>query len=177
MFELSQGELEKLLFRYLESAGYGQFEINRFKMVNQFHQSRRSLILIICGAPCAFDNVSIAQHVSSRLNLPNVLRTDALEEILRHHPDVNMKPEHEFVQAGLSASDIIYEFRKNCKIIHRAIAGDIAKVESSFGHLHAEKTAFVFGIVFELVMEYKHVSLLFHICDEFIWFVHCLCSL
>ena len=36
----------------MESKGFGKEYIERYKMVNRFHQERRPLIVVICGAPC-----------------------------------------------------------------------------------------------------------------------------
>ena len=36
----------------MQSRGFGADSITRYKMVNKFHQERRPLIVVICGAPC-----------------------------------------------------------------------------------------------------------------------------
>ena len=47
-----QENLEAILFKVMESKGFGAEYTQRYKMVNQFHQERRPLIIIVCGAPC-----------------------------------------------------------------------------------------------------------------------------
>lgn len=52
-----QENLEAILFNVMESKGFGAEYTKRYKMVNQFHQERRPLIIIVCGAPCTGDNM------------------------------------------------------------------------------------------------------------------------
>ena len=47
-----QATLENILFDVMEGKGFGAEYKKRYKMVNQFHQERRPLIIIVCGAPC-----------------------------------------------------------------------------------------------------------------------------
>ena len=47
-----QANLEEILFEVMQSRGFGADYITRYKMVNKFHQERRPLIVVICGAPC-----------------------------------------------------------------------------------------------------------------------------
>jgi len=49
---LLQENLEAILFTVMESKGFGAEYTKRYKMVNQFHQERRPLIIVVCGAPC-----------------------------------------------------------------------------------------------------------------------------
>lgn len=44
--------MEAILFNVMESKGFGAEYTKRYKMVNQFHQERRPLIILVCGAPC-----------------------------------------------------------------------------------------------------------------------------
>ena len=48
----AQAGLEAILFDIMESKGFGKEYIERYKMVNRFHQERRPLIVVICGVPC-----------------------------------------------------------------------------------------------------------------------------
>jgi len=123
-FEIDQDKLENLLFKSLVDAGYGDAEINRFKMVSTFQHSRRPLIILLFGVPCAAKTM-VTQQLSYRLNLPHVLRTDALEEILKHHPEVYYDDPSEYL---LSTHDAIGCFSTNCKTIRQALHGEFLKV-------------------------------------------------
>lgn len=122
-FEINQDELEHLLFKFLIDAGYGDAEINRFKMVSTFQQARRPLIILLFGVPCAAKTM-VTQQLSYRLNLPHVLRTDALEEILKHHSEVHYEDPSEYL---LSTDYAIGFFCKNCKTIRQALHGEFLK--------------------------------------------------
>ena len=47
--------MEQILFRIMESRGFGAPYIGRYRMVNQFFQERRPLLILLCGAPCTGD--------------------------------------------------------------------------------------------------------------------------
>lgn len=79
-FDVSQENLEAILFSVMESKGFGAEYTKRYKMVNQFHQERRPLIIVVCGAPCTGKS-SLAQQLASRFNMPNVLQTDMFYEV------------------------------------------------------------------------------------------------
>lgn len=49
---LVQAELETIMFSVMRSKGFGDEYINRYKMVNQFFQQKRPLIILICGSAC-----------------------------------------------------------------------------------------------------------------------------
>ena len=130
-FELTQHELEQLLFKFLYAAGFGDAEVARFKMVSRFQQSKRPLIIFLCGAPCGA-KTRVALQLSRRLNLPNVLRTDALEEMLIGReglsPNILSSWKEGKSENGLAADVIIKRFRERCAVIRRAINGDLHKV-------------------------------------------------
>ena len=127
LFEIQQSDLEHHLFRFLESEGFGSAEIHRFKLVSRFHQSRTPLVIVLCGLQSR-TKTAFAQQLSHRLNLPNVLRTDALEDMLRYHPDVAMDPHRSILDASLMEKEgVIQAFKEACQIVHCAIQGDIDK--------------------------------------------------
>lgn len=127
LFNIQQRDLEHHLFRFLESEGFGSAEIHRFKLVSRFHQSRIPLVIVLCGLQSR-TKTAFAQQLSHRLNLPNVLRTDALEDMLRYHPDVAMDPHRSILDASLVDNEgVIQAFKEACQIVHCAIQGDIDK--------------------------------------------------
>lgn len=48
----AQAELEAILFSVMRSKGFGDEFINRYRMVNQFFQQKRPLVILICGSAC-----------------------------------------------------------------------------------------------------------------------------
>ncbi|KAI8104504.1 hypothetical protein M9434_003059 [Picochlorum sp. BPE23] len=127
LFDIQQSDLEHHLFRFLETEGFGSAEIHRFKLVSRFHQSRLPLVIVLCGLQSR-TKTAFAQQLSHRLNLPNVLRTDALEDMLRYHPDVAMDPHRSMLDTSLVDKEgIIQAFKEACQIVHCAIQGDIDK--------------------------------------------------
>ncbi|KAL0041761.1 hypothetical protein WJX79_003730 [Trebouxia sp. C0005] len=125
-FDVSQENLEAILFSVMESKGFGADYTKRYKMVNQFHQQRRPLIIVVCGAPCTGKS-SLAQQLASRFNMPNVLQTDMFYELLRTSKD---KPLHQrplWERPDLDHAQLISEFQRECHVVRRSIDGDLVK--------------------------------------------------
>ena len=49
--EISQAELEEVLFATLHARGYGDL-VPRYRLVSRFYQQKRPLIVLICGSAC-----------------------------------------------------------------------------------------------------------------------------
>jgi hypothetical protein len=49
---IAQAHFEDILFHIMRSRGFGDEYVQRYKMVTQFFQQRRPLIILICGVPC-----------------------------------------------------------------------------------------------------------------------------
>ena len=47
-----QDHFEAILFDVLQTRGFGDAYVHRYKMVTKFFQQRRPLIVLICGVPC-----------------------------------------------------------------------------------------------------------------------------
>ena len=45
--------MEEALFRIMETKGFGDHHVKRYKMVSRFHMQRRPLIIFICGSACS----------------------------------------------------------------------------------------------------------------------------
>jgi len=153
-FQIQQSELEQLIFRFLRLEvrrfsflyhhmyncmtrfptsplhltwqGFGDEEISRFKLVNKFQQTRNPLIIILSGLSCS-TKTNIAQLLSQRIHLPNVLRTDALEDMLRHHPEAHMSQPSSIWDCSLTQQECLHIFQKDCQVVRKAIQGDLEK--------------------------------------------------
>ncbi|GMP69882.1 hypothetical protein CsSME_00028969 [Camellia sinensis var. sinensis] len=82
LLDVSQSDLEANLFKLMERRGYGEEYINRYKMMTRFHHQRVPLVILVCGTACVGKS-TIATQLAQRLNLPNVLQTDMVYELLR----------------------------------------------------------------------------------------------
>lgn len=131
IFDLHQEDLEQHMFRCIQEQGFTDVEISRFKLVNRFKQSRNPLVVFLCGLPCD-TKTRLAQELSHRLHVPNVLRTDDIEEILKCHPSV--------VAAAASMTKyccsqtytgeegmIIETYKRECQRIQNAMEHDVLK--------------------------------------------------
>ena len=47
-----QDHLEAILFGVMRARGFGDEHVSRYRLVSQFFQQRRPLIVLICGVPC-----------------------------------------------------------------------------------------------------------------------------
>ncbi|KAL3130851.1 hypothetical protein ABBQ38_000183 [Trebouxia sp. C0009 RCD-2024] len=110
----------------MESKGFGAEYTKRYKMVNQFHQERRPLIIVVCGAPCTGKS-SLAQQLASRFNMPNVLQTDMFYELLRTSEDKPLNGRPLWERSDLDAAQLVNEFQKECHVLRRSIDGDLVK--------------------------------------------------
>ncbi|CAH1429844.1 unnamed protein product [Lactuca virosa] len=101
LLDVSQSDLEANLFKLMERRGYGQEYINRYKMMTRFHHQRVPLVILVCGTACVGKS-TIATQLGQRLNLPNVLQTDMVYELLRTSTE-------------------------ECRIVRKGLAGDLKK--------------------------------------------------
>lgn len=125
LLEVSQDKLESILFDIMQGAGFGNDYISRYQMVSRFFQQRRPLIILLCGAPC-IGKSTIAQQLASVLNLPNVLQTDILYELLRMPHEAALK-DTPLWDRGLSGSAFVQAFQNECHIVRKGLDGDLLK--------------------------------------------------
>ncbi|GLI69616.1 hypothetical protein VaNZ11_014283 [Volvox africanus] len=89
---VSQDELEETLFSLMREKGYGQAYIDCYRTVSEFYQLRQPLVIILCGAPCTGKS-TIAQQLAARLNMPNVMQTDVICELMRRGTGGSLAPQ------------------------------------------------------------------------------------
>ncbi|CAL5404833.1 unnamed protein product [Camellia sinensis] len=104
LLDVSQSDLEANLFKLMERRGYGEEYINRYKMMTRFHHQRVPLVILVCGTACVGKS-TIATQLAQRLNLPNVLQTDMVYELLRTATECSIE----------------------CRIVRKGLAGDLKK--------------------------------------------------
>ncbi|CAK7355883.1 unnamed protein product [Dovyalis caffra] len=139
LLDVSQSDLEANLFKFhtpsshirvhlqlMERRGYGEEYINRYKMMTRFHHQRVPLVILVCGTACVGKS-TIATQLAQRLNLPNVLQTDMVYELLRTSTDAPLASTPVWAREFSSSEELITEFCRECRIVRKGLAGDLKK--------------------------------------------------
>lgn len=126
LLDVSQSDLEANLFKLMERRGYGEEYINRYKMMTRFHHQRVPLVILVCGTACVGKS-TIATQLAQRLNLPNVLQTGMVYELLRTSTDAPLASSPVWARHFSSPDELITEFCRECRIVRKGLAGDLKK--------------------------------------------------
>ncbi|XP_021721814.1 uncharacterized protein LOC110689344 [Chenopodium quinoa] len=126
LLDVSQNDLEANLFKLMERRGYGEEYINRYKMMTRFHHQRVPLVILVCGTACTGKS-TIATQLAQRLNLPNVLQTDMVYELLRTSTEAPLTSTPVWAREIDSSDEFITEFCRECRIVRKGLAGDLKK--------------------------------------------------
>ncbi|KAK7258222.1 hypothetical protein RIF29_32768 [Crotalaria pallida] len=126
LLDVSQSDLEANLFKLMERRGYAQEYINRYKMMTRFHHQRVPLVILVCGTACVGKS-TIATQLAQRLNLPNVLQTDMVYELLRTSTDAPLVSTPIWARDFGSSEELITEFCRECRVVRKGLAGDLKK--------------------------------------------------
>ncbi|KAH1114967.1 hypothetical protein J1N35_008345 [Gossypium stocksii] len=126
LLDVSQSDLEVNLFKLMERRGYGEEYINRYKMMTRFHHQRVPLVILVCGTACVGKS-TIATQLAQRLNLPNVLQTDMVYELLRTATDAPLASTPVWERDFSSSEELITEFCRECRIVRKGLNGDLKK--------------------------------------------------
>ncbi|KAJ7535113.1 hypothetical protein O6H91_12G018700 [Diphasiastrum complanatum] len=127
LLDVSQSDLEANLFKLMERRGYGEEYINRYKMMTRlFHHQRVPLIIVVCGTACVGKS-TIATQLAQRLNLPNVLQTDMVYELLRTSTDAPLTSTPIWEREFQSPEELLTEFCRECRIVRKGLDGDLRK--------------------------------------------------
>ncbi|XP_078439835.1 P-loop containing nucleoside triphosphate hydrolases superfamily protein isoform X2 [Wolffia australiana] len=126
LLDVSQNDLEFNLFKLMERRGYGKEYIDRYKMMTEFHHQRVPLVILVCGTACTGKS-TIATQLAQRLNLPNVLQTDMVYELLRTSTDAPLTSVPVWAREFSSPEELITEFCRECRVVWKGLAGDLKK--------------------------------------------------
>ncbi|XP_004514506.1 P-loop NTPase domain-containing protein LPA1 homolog 1 isoform X2 [Cicer arietinum] len=126
LLDVSQTDLEVNLFKLMERRGYGEEYINRYKMMTRFHHQRVPLVILVCGTACVGKS-TIATQLAQRLNLPNVLQTDMVYELLRTSTDAPLASTPVWARDFSSSEELITEFCRECRVVRKGLGGDLKK--------------------------------------------------
>lgn len=91
-----------------------------------------------CADHAATGKSTVAQQLAARINVPNVMQTDVLCDLLRARgaPGLGAAPLWARGDAACSAAGssgggdgaLLAEFRRECRVVRRAMQGDLVKV-------------------------------------------------
>ncbi|EXC13938.1 hypothetical protein L484_006636 [Morus notabilis] len=126
LLDVSQSDLEANLFKLMERRGYAEEYINRYKMMTRFHHQRVPFVILVCGTACVGKS-TIATQLAQRLNLPNVLQTDMVYELLRTSTDAPLASTPVWARDFSSPEELIAEFCRECRVVRKGLAGDLKK--------------------------------------------------
>lgn len=126
LLDVSQSDLEANLFKLMERRGYGEEYINRYKMMTRFHHQRVPLVILVCGTACVGKS-TIATQLAQRLNLPNVLQTGMVYELLRTSTDAPLASSPVWARHFSTPEELITEFCRECRIVRKGLGGDLKK--------------------------------------------------
>ncbi|KAF3639235.1 putative NAD(P)H-dependent oxidoreductase 1-like [Capsicum annuum] len=141
LLDVSQSDLEANLFKVphflfsvtfpilselMERRGFGEEYINRYKMMTRFHHMRVPLVILVCGT-ASVGKSTIATQLAQRLNLPNVLQTAMVYELLRTSTDAPLASSPVWARDFSSSEELITEFCRECRIVRKGLAGDLKK--------------------------------------------------
>lgn len=125
--DLRQEALEEVLFASMRARGFGDEYIQRYRMMNRFQQAKRPLIVMVCGS-AAVGKSGLAQALASRLNLPNVLQTDVLRDLMQGGEGAPLLEEPLWMRPGLDDPAALAEaYREESAVVRRALDGDLVK--------------------------------------------------
>ncbi|CAI9768232.1 unnamed protein product [Fraxinus pennsylvanica] len=96
------------------------------KLFDQFHHQRVPLVILVCGTACVGKS-TIATQLAQRLNLPNVLQTGMVYELLRTATDAPLASSPVWARDFSSSEELITEFCRECWIVRKGLAGDLKK--------------------------------------------------
>lgn len=130
LLDVSQADLEANLFKLMERRGYGAEHIQRYKMMTKFHHQRLPLVILVCGTACVGKS-TLATQLAQRLNLPNVLQTDMVYELLRtstdHGNSAPLASTPVWARDFSSPEELVTEFCRECRIVRKGLDGDLKK--------------------------------------------------
>jgi len=131
----TQTEMENQLFQILQSYGYGNEYISRYRITAKFHHQRVPLIILITGTRC-LGKSWLATQLAERLNLSTVLQTnlvhDLMYTIMRDLSPAVSSPypppsDVSLFYRDLDAPTLLEEYKKECHMIRQGVDTDIEK--------------------------------------------------
>ena len=101
----------------MQKRGYGEDYVHRYHMVTEFYHKRVPLVILI-GGTASVGKSTIATHLSQRLNLPNVLHTDLIYDLLRNLGGAPIEKSPLWCRK-LGKSETVTEYNRECRVIRK----------------------------------------------------------
>ena len=79
--EVTQEELEQILFQKLEEFQYGERLVSRYQLVTRFYQKRVPFVILICGTGCMGKSTLVTQ-LAEKVNISNILQTSVVKNVM-----------------------------------------------------------------------------------------------
>ena len=128
LLDLPQADLDSHLFHIMAVKGFGGEYVRRYRRVIRFYQARVPLMVLICGTACSAKS-TIAAKLSDRLNLPSVLQTDVLVDLIKVTEDGPLHPLHVW-ERDLSLAELLEEYLRESRALRRGLEGDLRKCKA-----------------------------------------------
>ena len=131
LLNVSQSVLESHLFDIMSEYGYGGRErgtaIYRFQLMTHFHHQRVPLLIVLYGTGCVGKS-TLATQLGERLNIPNVLQTDLILDVMSTF-DQSLAPDEPvwMKKYGGGRAEFLRQYRRECIFMKSALQGDIEK--------------------------------------------------
>ncbi len=122
--QLTQPELEQRLFDMMRLEGFGRVYADRFLVLQAFHQRRYPLLILISGID-GIGKSSSATVLAERLNLPHVIQSTTLVDLMQHLGP--HRPAIPSVVPGAAPDEVIAVFREQAGVVRTALEADITR--------------------------------------------------
>jgi 2-phosphoglycerate kinase len=130
LLNVSQSELDTHLFTIMREYGYGGNEVGqpiyRFRLMTHFHHQRVPLMIILYGTGCVGKS-TLATQLAERLNIPNVLQTDLILDVMSTFDQSLAPSEPVWLLKYNTRVEFIEQYKKECLFMKSALQGDIEK--------------------------------------------------
>mmetsp|Transcript_27166 Transcript_27166/g.44294 ORF Transcript_27166/g.44294 Transcript_27166/m.44294 type:complete len:808 (-) Transcript_27166:149-2572(-) len=125
LLDLPQSAFEKQLFTVMQMYNYGAEYITRFQMMTRFFHQRVPLIIFLTGTGCVGKS-TLAMLLAERLNLPNVVHTDMVSELISSIvPATRDVPL--WYRLHESEDTFLHQYKEEAKLIRQGIEPDLRK--------------------------------------------------
>eukprot|EP00698_Gefionella_okellyi_P012338 TRINITY_DN3318_c0_g1_i1.p1 TRINITY_DN3318_c0_g1~~TRINITY_DN3318_c0_g1_i1.p1 ORF type:complete len:396 (-),score=86.98 TRINITY_DN3318_c0_g1_i1:171-1358(-) len=123
--DVQQEEMTNMLFAVIGKMGYTDQHLQTYKMMTRFHHQRVPLIIFIAGTGCIGKSI-LATQLAERLNLPSVLQTDLVYEMMSAVVS-ELKPAPVWGRPFESDERTVSDWKREAAAIRKGLEGDIAK--------------------------------------------------
>ena len=92
--EVTQGQLEEVLFLKLVEFGYSNYFVQRYQLITSFYQKKVPFVILVCGTFCMGKSTLVTQ-LAERVNISNILQTSVVKQVMDNFNDKPAQLPHE----------------------------------------------------------------------------------